>query len=99
MQEYGVDIRGHDPQQLTPQLVSEAEVVLCMTLSQKTEVLEEAPDADKGVFTLSEFVADDPIRDISDPAGMGRDFYKDTARELWELMEGLAPALRAYRRG
>lgn len=55
MEEEGIDLRHHRAKRLSPEHVQKADLVLTMTLDQKSAVLRMIPSAQNKVFTLAEF--------------------------------------------
>src|SRR6266511_4346977 len=100
MRKYDIDIGKHVPEQMTPGLVRDALVVLCMTNDLKAEVVRRAPIAKGKVFTLPEFVhdrgGDDLTRGVADPIGGGPAAYEYTADQLARLIEQLPSPLRGW---
>jgi protein-tyrosine phosphatase len=85
MAQRGIDLRAHRSRNVTPELMAEADLVLAMT-RQHVEALSVAfPDCAHKVALLSEMIGQ--TYDIYDPYGGTRLEYKDTARELEQLVE------------
>ncbi|HEX2053881.1 MAG TPA: low molecular weight protein arginine phosphatase, partial [Actinomycetota bacterium] len=66
--ELGIEVR-HKARPLTSQLCREADVIYCMTTSQRAAVLKLAPELSERTFCL------DPDADIPDPVGQPQEFY------------------------
>ena len=80
-----IDLRAHRSRNVTRELMAEADFVLAMT-RQHVEALNAAfPDYAHKVSLLSEMIGQ--TYDIYDPYGGTRLEYKDTARELEQLVE------------
>jgi protein-tyrosine phosphatase len=81
--EYGASGSGHRARQLTAGLVAEADLVLTMTIAQRTAVLELSPGSLRKTFSLMEAAALLAELDPgSDPEGLSVDEHLDamTAR-------------------
>ena len=76
----GVDISSHRSRKLTPELINDADVVLCMTDFHVSQVCGLLPSAGKKVLRL------DPGGDVPDPIGGGMDVYIQTARRIEEAI-------------
>ena len=85
MAQRGINLRAHRSRNVTRELMAEADLVLAMT-RQHVEALNAAfPDYARKVSLLSEMIGQ--TYDIYDPYGATRLEYKDTARELEQLVE------------
>lgn len=87
--EMGIDLKSHRSKGVTPQMIDEADLVLTMTSSHKSQLLAIKPDASHKVFTLAEYCSGDGSKDISDPFGgdlhtyvMCRDEIADNLKKL-----------------
>jgi protein-tyrosine phosphatase len=69
----GANIAGHRTRKLTTDLITEADVVFCMTAAHVAEVCRIAPSASGKVRRLW------AVGDISDPVGGGDNVYSQTA--------------------
>lgn len=58
MKREGIDLRQHRACLLAPELISDADLILTMTLEQKNEVLRLMPSAINKTFMLNEFAED-----------------------------------------
>ena len=77
--ENGINISGHIPTPISPELINEADVILTMTSSHKAAF----GDMDK-VFTVAEFFGGE--EDVSDPYGGTLDHYRHTFEQLKSLI-------------
>lgn len=82
LQKLGIDITSHKAQTVTKELIKQADLVLAMTKSHKSQLLAFSPDAANKIFTLSEFTSKDNIGDISDPFGGNLDTYVKCRDEI-----------------
>lgn len=81
MIEMRIDISQHRAHQITNDDIIQADVILTMTEGQKMILEQAAPNK---TFTLAEFAGS--YGDISDPYGGDLDEYRETAREIYDLM-------------
>lgn len=74
----GVDVSHHAGQQLTPELVSHADLILCMEDYHRQQVLEMDPGAEPKVHLLKTF--QNPVQlpdpNIPDPIGCSKKVYE-----------------------
>jgi protein-tyrosine phosphatase len=77
MQEHGLDIRRHESQPLTSQLVQHADVIFTMTASHREALLATWPAASDRTFTLCRLQ-----RDIDDPIGGSLELYRECAHQI-----------------
>jgi protein-tyrosine phosphatase len=76
MQEHGIDISAHRAQQITPRMVSEADLILVMDQEQKQHVEAHYMGTRGKVFRLGEFAK----ADIADPYREGIDSFQAAFR-------------------
>jgi protein arginine phosphatase len=89
LSENGIDI-NHQSSPLTEEQMRWASIVLTMTASHKQLVLSKFPFAHDKVFTLTEYVASNgegQTGDVIDPFGGSVEIYRETYKELSELLE------------
>jgi protein-tyrosine phosphatase len=85
---YGADLSGHRSQQLTPELVSQADELIVMTQSHRLAV--------QGLFRG---LGPEPRllcpagQDIDDPIGGDMEVYRECAAEIWQRLEKLVAEL------
>ncbi len=77
--ENGIDISGHIPTPISAELINEADVILTMTGSHKAAF----GGMDK-VFTIGEYFGNG--ENITDPYGGSIDIYRETFRQLVNLI-------------
>lgn len=88
MQAQGVDISHKRAQMVTPRLMQQADLVLCMEAGHAEALRIEFPESAARIFLLSEMVG--KSYSISDPYGGSREGYEAMFRELDRLLtEGL----------
>ena len=72
---------------LTKGVVDWADIILTMTTSHKTAILQQYPEASEKVYTLKEFAGEAYPLDVVDPYGGSLSIYEDTFQELADLIE------------
>ncbi len=93
MLERGYDLSGHRARLLTRELVDEADLVLTMARSHLGRVRELGGGA--RAHLLGEYAGRDGERaEVKDPYGAELDQYRDTYRELLEMMPALLARLQ-----
>jgi protein-tyrosine-phosphatase len=94
LREKGVDVSEMRSKQVTSELIAEATHIFAMARHHLDALEEEFPDAAGKAFLVSEFAAEDMLRnaDVSDPFGAPRRYYDDTR---W-MLEKLLPTELAY---
>ncbi|MCA1055100.1 low molecular weight protein arginine phosphatase [Rossellomorea aquimaris] len=84
----------HQSSSLRKKDIEWADYVFTMTTHHKWAIMDQHPEASDKVFTLKEYVLEDPEdMDVSDPFGGSVDIYRYTYRELDELIEQLIDKL------
>lgn len=81
--ELGADISRHRSRAATPELLRQADLVLCMTQMQASEARSLAPDAADKICRL------DSQGDIADPIGSGPGAYRKTAQRIERILREL----------
>jgi protein-tyrosine phosphatase len=90
LRDRGVDIRGHESQPVTPQLLSQADQIFTMTRSHRELLLREFPEAAPRVSIL----ARDGM-DVIDPIGAGMQEYRRCADQIEEYLQAILAELPA----
>jgi len=80
LREMGIDLGDHRSRQLTPDMVRQADEIICMTPAHLERVLDMDPDARGKATTLG-------AEPIPDPIGGPIETYLHTARTLLELIQ------------
>ncbi|USG65426.1 low molecular weight protein arginine phosphatase [Brevibacillus ruminantium] len=88
MEEYGIT-HDHQASRVNSELINWADVILTMTGSHKSLVVNYFPDAQSKVYTLMEFVGVEGLGDIADPFGGSVEEYRRCAQELDHLLDRL----------
>jgi protein-tyrosine-phosphatase len=82
----GVPVNGHTARKLTPDLVTQADTIYCMTDAHRDAILTLSPGAAAKVNRL------DPTADIPDPHGKPPHAYEECAERLREVILQRLPA-------
>ncbi|GAW93822.1 low molecular weight protein arginine phosphatase [Calderihabitans maritimus] len=83
----GLDLKGHQARNATPEGLKEADLILTMTEQHKQMICELVPRIDDKVYTLKEYAADtreeiENNPDIADPFGESVEVYQECYEEL-----------------
>lgn len=92
MKQQGVDVSSHVSQPVTPPLVQNADLILCMEEGHLKEVLSIVPESEAKVHLLRTFVADPTTRknpniNIPDPIGRPDEVYESCFLTIQEAVE------------
>ncbi len=82
----GIDLSTHRAQEIKPELVEQADLILAMEPNHVEALRQAFPFASKRVYLLTEMVGQSYA--IADPYGMSENSYRTTANELERLIEG-----------
>jgi protein-tyrosine-phosphatase len=91
--ERGLDLGSHRSRRVERPLVAAADLLLCMTASQREALRYELPDLARKIYLLSGLAG--PAYDIADPYGGPRQGYVEMADELQHLLEAAGPRIVA----
>lgn len=86
----GVDLRGHESQPVTPQLLSQADRIFTMTRSHRELLVREFPEAAPRVSLLARDESD-----VIDPIGAGLDEYRRCADQIERYLKEIVAELPA----
>lgn len=88
-EEWGIDLRGHQAQEVSAELLADQDLVVVMERGQKEAIALEFPWVAARLYLLSELTG--PAYDVADPIDQALDDYRATAQELDDLVNrGLA---------
>ena len=91
LRERGVDISAHRAQQLTPELVQKADLILVMEAGHKRAIEEQDATARGKVFRFGEWQG----RDIADPFRQPREAFADALAKIDEGVASWVEKLKA----
>ena len=80
-----VKLEPFKPTQLTPELVDNADLIVCMTNRHRMAIVTLMENTADKVFCASQFTGEE----IMDPFGMGKMAYEDTASQLSRLIDAI----------
>ncbi|MGM0842387.1 MAG: low molecular weight protein arginine phosphatase [Bacillota bacterium] len=87
-------IHRHQSSSLSRENLDWASYIFTMTSNHKRAIVDQYPHVADKIFTLKEFVHEDPADlDVSDPYGGSVDIYRHTYRELDSLIDELIKKL------
>ena len=84
----GIDLRAHESQPATPQLLSQADLIFTMTRSHRDMLVREFPETAPRVKLLASDGAD-----VIDPIGAGMDEYRRCADQIERYLQALLAEL------
>ncbi len=96
MEKEGIDLRGHRSKRISSDLITNADLVLTMTLDQKNAVLNMVPSANNKVFTLSEFA--EGVKEIEDLMAKAERMRNKLEEKRFKYLEKEGPKLEELRR-
>ncbi len=88
----GVDLRGHESQPVTPQLLSQADEIFTMTRSHREMLVERFPETAPRVRVLAR-----DGEDVIDPIGAGIEEYRRCAHQIEQHLQGIVAELPVTR--
>lgn len=93
----GIDACGHRSRPVTGILLRKSDLILAMTARHRDAILQAAPDIQKRVYLLKEFLPRDLLfnssLDISDPMGQMDQAYEECARTIETALDHVASLL------
>jgi protein-tyrosine-phosphatase len=95
----GLDLSQHRSQQVSRELIREAELILTMTHGHKQQLLHSFPHAKGKIFTLAEFASEEGLQNISDPFGGDLNSYIECRNEIHMHIRKLLHKLDSRRKG
>ena len=90
----GIDIRGGKSQPLTPELVAQASVILCMTESHRAMIQLSFDPTPRNVYLFREFMPRSANKEIGDPYGCPLKEYEAARDEMVEAIPSLVAFLK-----
>jgi protein-tyrosine-phosphatase len=90
----GIDIRGHRSQPLTPELVKQATLILCMTESHRAMIQLSYDPTPRHIYLFREFMPRAADKEIGDPYGYPLKEYEAARDEMVEAIPSLLAFLK-----
>ena len=78
----GIDFTDFRSQQLTTDLMDEADYVFCMSQMHRNAILSSHPEYREKALLLGEFLGEEKASDIFDPYGMGKEAYLEVEKQV-----------------
>lgn len=90
MEEYGVDLKKHRATKVQNSNIKDMDIILCMTLSHKRDLIYMYPELKEKIYTLKEYVKDEKNGvEIKDPWGYDIVTYRFCAAEIDACLDKL----------
>lgn len=90
MEEYGVDLKKHRATKVQNSNIKDMDIILCMTLSHKRDLIYMYPELKEKIYTLKEYVKDEKNGvEIRDPWGYDIVTYRFCASEIDACLDKL----------
>jgi protein-tyrosine-phosphatase len=89
LKKVGIDLRGHRSQLLTPELVAQASLILCMTESHRAMIQFSFSPVPRNVYLFREFMPQAAEKEIGDPYGCPLKEYEAARDEMVEAIPSL----------
>ena len=95
-EDYNMDLTQHRATNIKHARIQEEDLVLCATLTHKLLVLKMYPDLEGRVFTMKEYIGEEPgcTSDISDPWGHDVETYRKCAEEISDTVDKIVYKLQ-----
>ena len=95
-QENGLNLESHRSQGITPDMMKESDIVLCMTLDHVEKLKLLYPDQLDKIYALKEYLIDGEILSysIEDPIGLSLDFYRKVYNNIKIELERIFPEIK-----
>lgn len=93
---HGIDVSNHLARQVEPELLDQADLILCLAESHKERIIDASPLYEKKVFMLKEYAQVVLPADLSvdDPTGKAKKKYQETFEELYGELLRIYPAIQ-----
>ena len=94
--ENDLDLSRHQARGIRPEIIKQADLILCMTPQHRQELIQFFPSQEKKIFTLKGFMKEKGVSDVAvaDPIGMSLSFYRRIFREIESEMRRIFPEIR-----
>lgn len=93
--EYGIDTTAHIARSIKREMINRADLILCMGLNNKLELMENYPDAHDKIFLLRQFggINSEKFHTIEDPYGGPREAYEKAFHDIREEIFRIWPEI------
>lgn len=92
--ENGLDVSAHRSRPISPTMVKEADLILCMTEEHKNDLCHIFPQYSAKIFTLREYANHREGGSILDPYGREIVHYRQTFQQIAAEIDRIVPAVR-----
>jgi protein-tyrosine-phosphatase len=94
--ENDLDLSQHQARSLRPDIIKQADLILCMTPEHRQELIRYFPVKEKEIYTLKGFFKEGntPDETIADPIGKSLSFYRRVFQEIESELERILPVIR-----
>lgn len=90
MEEYGVELKKHRATNIRRSNIKDMDIILCMTISHKRDLIYMYPELKEKIYTLKEYVKDDKNGiEIKDPWGYDLVTYRFCVAEIDACLDKL----------
>lgn len=90
MKNYHVSLENHRAKNILDTNIKEYDLIICMTLQHKEQLLALFPNCKEKIYTLKEYVNSSiEDKDVKDPLGYGMETYEFCASEIVEYVDKL----------
>lgn len=90
MKKYNVDMSNHRATPIQDSNILDVDLVICMTVKHKKDILSIYPNLKDKVFTLKEYINPEiEYKDIDDPWGLSLNVYEMCAKEIVDYVDKL----------
>lgn len=99
MDEQNIDIRSHQPSQVSPERMDWADVVLVMEERQKQVLGIRFPEAKAKIFLFKEYIGEAKEGEINDPIGQSEEGYRQCLTELKKAVFEVVERIKDEQKG
>lgn len=94
-EEFGIDTTFHRARSLNLDMIDKADLILCMALNHKLELIKNFPHSQNKIFLLKQFASKnvDTFHSIQDPYGGPKENYEKTFLEIRKEIYRIWPEL------
>ena len=95
-QENGLNLESHRSQGISPDMIKESDIILCMTLDHSEKLKYLYPDQGDKIFPLKEYLIKEDLLSysIEDPIGLSIDFYRKVFVDIKIEIERIYPFIK-----
>ncbi|WHH57537.1 low molecular weight protein arginine phosphatase [Petroclostridium sp. X23] len=97
MRDKGIDLTQHRAQQVTCEMIGQADLILTMTNNHRQALVTMCPEAADKIFTLKEYaygMRPNDVVDISDPFGLSIEHYSICSDQIVQALEKVVEKIK-----